>query len=61
MKCILTSYIDLYDKDENGNRLPKNFGNDNKILDNIKNYVKNYHIFPFVTKQLVVGVVIVQS
>ncbi len=48
MKCILTSYIDLYDKDENGNRIPKNFGNDNKILDNIKKYVKKYDNFLFV-------------
>ena len=48
MKCILTSYIDLYDKDEDGNRIAKNFGNNNKILDNIKKYVKKYENFLFV-------------
>ena len=48
MKCILTSYIDLYDKDEDGNRIAKNFGNDNKILDNIKKYVNKYDNFLFV-------------
>lgn len=48
MKCILTSYIDLYDKDENDNKIPKNFGNKNKILDNIKKYVKKYDNFLFV-------------
>ena len=48
MKCILTSYIDLYDKDDFGNRVAKNFGNDNKILDNIKKYVKKYDNFLFV-------------
>lgn len=36
LKCILTSYLDLYDKDENGNKIAKNFGNENYILDNIK-------------------------
>ena len=48
MKCILTSYIDLYDKDEDGNRIAKNFGNNNKILDNIKKYVKKQENFLFV-------------
>lgn len=48
MKCILTSYLDLYDKDEIGNRIPKNFGNQNHILDNIKKYVKKYDNFLFV-------------
>jgi dipeptidase E len=48
MECILTSYIDLYDKDSVGNRIAKNFGNDNKILDNIKKYVKKYDNFLFV-------------
>lgn len=48
MKCVLTSYIDLYDKDEAGNRIAKNFGNNNKILDNIKKYVKKYENFLFV-------------
>ena len=48
MKCILTSYIDLYNKDENGNRIAKKFGNHNKILDNIKKYVHKYDNFLFV-------------
>lgn len=48
MKCILTSYIDLWDKDEYGNRFSKNFGNQNKILDNIKKNVKKYESFLFV-------------
>ena len=45
MKFILTSYLDLCDKDENGNRIAKNFGNKNNILDNIKKYVKKYDNF----------------
>lgn len=48
MKFILTSYLDLCDKDENGNRIAKNFGNKNNILDNIKKYVKKYDNFLFV-------------
>ena len=48
MKFILTSYLDLCDKDENGNRIAKNFGNENNILDNIKKYVKKYDNFLFV-------------
>lgn len=48
MQCILASYLDLYDKDEKGNRIAKNFGNKNKILDNIKKYVKKYDNFLFV-------------
>ena len=48
MKCILTSYLDLYDKDEEDNRIAKNFGNQNFILDNIKKYVKKYDNFLFV-------------
>ena len=48
MKCILTSYIDLYDKDEAGNRIAKNFGNNNKILDNIKKYVNKYNYLLFI-------------
>ena len=47
-KCMLTSYLDLYDKDELGNKIPKNFGNKNSILDNIKKYVKKYDNFLFV-------------
>lgn len=48
MKCILTSYLDLYDKDEEENKISKNFGNKNHILDNIKKYVKKYDNFLFV-------------
>lgn len=48
MAFILTSYLDLYDKDEYGNRIPKNFGNENSILDNIKRNVKKYDKFLFV-------------
>lgn len=48
MKCILTSYLNLYDKDDDGNKIAKNFGNKNNILDNIKKYVKKYDNFLFV-------------
>ena len=48
MAFILTSYLDLYDKDDYGNRIPKNFGNENSILDNIKNNVKKYDKLYFV-------------
>lgn len=49
MKFILTSYLDTYDKDETGNRIAKNFGNENHILDNLKKYISNYDNFLFVT------------
>ena len=48
MKYILASYLDLWDKDEFDNRTPKNFGNKNQILDNIKKYVKKYDNLLFV-------------
>lgn len=48
MKFILTSYLDTYDKDENGNRIAKNFGNENHILDILKKYILNYDNFLFV-------------
>ena len=48
MTCILTSYLDLYDKDENGNRIAKNFGNKNQILYNIKKHIKKNNNFLFV-------------
>lgn len=48
MKCILCSRLDLYDKDDLENKTPKNFGNKNRILDNIKNTQK-YDNFLFVT------------
>ena len=30
---ILTSYLDFYEKDEQGNKIAHNFGNENGILD----------------------------
>lgn len=45
---FLTSYLDICDKDEFENRIPKNFGNMNNILDNIKKYVKKYDNFLYV-------------
>lgn len=48
MKFILTSYLDTYDKDENGNRIAKNFCNENHILDILKKYILNYDNFLFV-------------
>ncbi|MGN0961700.1 MAG: Type 1 glutamine amidotransferase-like domain-containing protein [Christensenellales bacterium] len=38
---MLTSYIKAYEKDENENRYAIPINNDNKILDNIKKYVRN--------------------
>lgn len=49
MRCILCSRLDLYDKDDFGNKTPKNFGNENRILDNIKRYTTKYDNFLFVT------------
>ena len=49
MKCILCSRLDLYDKDDFENKTPKNFGNKNRILDNIKKHTKKYDNFLFVT------------
>lgn len=49
MKCILCSRLDLYDKDEFENKNPKNFGNKNRILDNIKKHTKKHDNFLFVT------------
>lgn len=48
MKFILTSYLDTYNKDRKGNRIAKNFGNENHILDNLKKYITNYDNFLFV-------------
>ena len=39
---ILTSRLDTHVKDENGVRIPIAMPNTNKILDNIKKYVKSY-------------------
>ncbi len=49
MRCILCSRLDLYDKDDFGNKTPKNFGNENRILDNVKRYTTKYDNFLFVT------------
>lgn len=49
MKYILTGYMDIFYVDENENKVPRNFGNTNKILDNIKKYVKKYDNFLFIT------------
>ena len=48
IKCMLTSCMDMYDDDEDGNKIPKHFGNKNHILDNIKKYVKKYDNFLFI-------------
>jgi dipeptidase E len=45
---ILTSCLDLYDKDENGNRIAHHFGNENGILSLLKNNIKKYDNFLFV-------------
>ncbi|MBR2468478.1 MAG: Type 1 glutamine amidotransferase-like domain-containing protein [Clostridia bacterium] len=47
-KVILTSCIDLYSKDENGNRVAHHFGNKNGILDTLKSCIKKYDNFLFV-------------
>lgn len=47
--CILCSSLDLYYKDAFENKIPKNFGNENRILDNIKRYTTKYDNFLFVT------------
>ncbi|MBE5738193.1 MAG: dipeptidase E [Clostridiales bacterium] len=45
---IMTSSLNLYEKDELGNRFPHQFGNDNGILDMIKSNVKKYDNFLFI-------------
>jgi len=45
---ILTSSLDLYEKDENENLIPHHFGNQNGILNIIKNNVKKFDNFLFV-------------
>ena len=45
---FLTSCLDTYDKDINGNRIAKHFGNKNNILDNLKKYIKKFDNFLFV-------------
>ena len=41
MNVILTSCLDLYYKNEKGERVAHNFGNENGILDIIKKIVTN--------------------
>lgn len=45
---ILTSSLNLYDKDENGNRIAHEFSNENGILDLLKKETKKYDNFLFV-------------
>lgn len=45
---FLTSSIDLYFKDDNGIKVPHNFGNKNGLLDNFKRYIKKYDNFLYV-------------
>lgn len=45
---ILTSYLDFYEKDEQGNKIAHNFGNDNGILDCLKANTKKCENFLFV-------------
>ena len=45
---ILTSSLDTYDIDDNGNRIPHNFGNKNDILTSLKKHIKKYDNFLFV-------------
>ena len=47
---ILTSCLDLYEYDNNGEKVVHNFGNFNKILDNIKAEVKKCDNFLFVAR-----------
>ncbi len=49
---ILTSCLDLYEKDKNGNKIPHNFGNENGILDCLKKELKNNNNFLFVARGL---------
>ncbi len=48
MILFLTSALDTYYKDENGNRIPQKFSNFNGIVDNLKKYIKKYDNFLFV-------------
>ena len=40
--------MDFYEKDEQGNKIAHNFGNDNGILDCLKSNIKKYDSFVFV-------------
>lgn len=48
IKIMITSTLDLSDKDENGTKIPKVFDNKNKKIDTIKKYVKKYDNFVYV-------------
>ena len=48
MNLILTSCLDLYTKNENGERIAHNFGNENGILDLIKKLTPKQKNFVFV-------------
>lgn len=48
MILFLTSALDTYYKDENGNKIPQAFPNDNGVVDNLKKYIKKYDNFLFV-------------
>ena len=44
MKALfLNSKLDLCDKTEDGQRIPHHFGNKNRILTNLKKYIKSYN------------------
>jgi hypothetical protein len=49
-KLILTSCLDFYRKDEEGNKIVQNFGNFNGILDCLKTNIKKYDNFLFVAR-----------
>ena len=48
MNLILTSCLDLYSKNENGERIPHDFGNKNGILDIIKELTPSQNNFVYV-------------
>lgn len=48
IKIMITSTLDLSDKDENGTKIPKVFDNKNKKIDTIKKYVKKYDNFVYI-------------
>lgn len=48
IKIMITSTLDLSDKDENGTKIPKVFDNKNNKLDTIKKYVKKYDNFVYI-------------
>ena len=47
---ILTSCLDFYEKDENGNKIVHHFGNANGILNCLKSNIKKYDNFLFVAR-----------